>query len=161
MSNNVENKQVAESNEVMVINRNDIASVDMMNMLQNPGDTFMCSIKDDGTRASKVKIYNAINGAEASLTDYIGKPLEIVDVVAHPIRIADEVTGEIIDTVRVVLIDKNGVGYTAVSQGIVNSLARIFQIVGMPSWIDEPVKMEVKQVKTRNGNNKVNTLVLL
>lgn len=149
------------NNEVMVINRADIASVGMMDMLQNPAGNFLCTINDDGTRASKVKIYNAINGAENSLTDFIGKPLEIVDVVAHPIQLMDEETGEMINTVRVVLIDKNGVGYTAVSQGIVNSLARIFQIVGMPSWIEEPVKMEVKQVKTRNGNNKVNTLVLL
>ena len=149
------------NNEVMVVNKADLASVDMMNMLQNPGENFLCSIQDDGTRASKVKIYNAINGAENSLTDFIGKPLEIVDVVAHPVQLMDEETGEVVNTVRVVLIDKNGVGYSAVSQGVVNSLARIFQIVGMPSWKNEPVKMEVRQIKTRNGNNKVNTLVLL
>lgn len=156
-----EMNNATENKEVMVINRNDLASTDMMSMLQNPGEKFFCSIKDDGTRASKVKIYNAINNAEKTLADVIGKPLDIVDVVAHPITLPDEETGEVINTVRIVLIDKNGVGYTAVSQGILNSLARIFQIVGTPSWKDEPVKMEVKQVQTRNGMNKVNTLVLL
>lgn len=146
--------------ELMNVERNDLATVNMMEQLTNPDDKFFCSIQDDGTRKSKVAIYNAINNAENSLTDFIGKPLEIVDVVAHPVTLTDEETGEIVQALRVVLIDKNGVGYTAVSQGITNSLARIFKIIGMPTW-KEPVKLEVKQVKTRNGNNKVNTLVLL
>lgn len=148
------------NNELMMVEKNDLATVNMLDNLMNPDDKFFCSIQDDGTRKSKVAIYNAINNAENSLTDFIGKPLEIVDVVAHPVTLTDEETGEIVQALRVVLIDKNGVGYTAVSQGITNSLARIFKIIGMPTW-KEPVKMEVKQVKTRNGNNKVNTLVLL
>lgn len=144
-----------------VINRGDIAGVDIMESLKNPTTNFLCTIEDDGTRKSKVAIYNAINSSDTALNDMVGKPLEIVDVVAHPITITDEETGEIIETVRTVLIDKNGKCYHAVSAGILNSLQKIFSIIGMPSWKDEPVKMEVKQVKTRNGNNKVNTLVLL
>ena len=148
------------NNELMMVEKNDLATVNMLDNLMNPDDKFFCSIQDDGSRKSKVAIYNAINNAENSLTDFIGKPLEIVDVVAHPVTLTDDETGEIVQALRVVLIDKNGIGYTGVSQGITNSLARIFKIIGMPTW-KEPVKMEVKQVKTRNGNNKVNTLVLL
>ena len=50
------------------------------------------------------------------------------------------------------------------SSGITNSLARIFALIGKPdggAWEKEPVKMKVKQVQTRNGNNKVNTIELV
>lgn len=144
--------------EMMTINKEDLVSKDAMSMLTNPSNDFLCTIQDDGTRETKVKIYNAINSAEKSLADMLGKTIELVDVVAHPVQLIDEETGEMVDTIRTVLIDKNGVAYTAVSGGVTNSLQKLFMIFGMPTW-DEPVKVEVKQVKTRNGNNKVNTLV--
>ena len=143
---------------------NDVAKVDLVEELKNPNGKFYCSITNDGTRKSAVAIYNAINSADESIADHIGEVLEIVDVVAHPVSIADEETGEIIDCLRTVLIDKHGKSYTATSQGITNSLARVFSLIGMPddgSWKNEPVKMKIKQVKTRNGNNKVNTIELV
>ena len=146
------------NNELTVM---DNASVDLVEQLKNPNGKFFCSIQDDGTRKTKVAIYNAINGADESLGEHINEVLEIVDVVAHPVTLVDEETGEINEVLRTVLIDKNGKAYTAVSEGVTNSLARIFSIIGMPSWKDEPVKMKLKQIKTRNGNNKVNTLELV
>ena len=148
-------------NEIMT---NDVAKVDLVEELKNPNGKFYCSITNDGTRKSQIAIYNAINSADESLSDHIGEVLEIVDVVAHPVQIADEITGEIVDCLRTVLMDKNGKSYTATSQGITNSLARVFSLVGMPddgAWQKEPVKMKIKQVKTRNGNNKVNTIELV
>lgn len=152
------------SNEVMTVNKSDLATVDMMSLLTNVDNNFYCSMQDDGTRKSKVKIYNAINSSEKSLSDMIGKRIEVVDVVAYPVQLTDEETGEVIETIRTVLIDKQGVGYNAVSSGITNSLNKIFGIIGTPengAWHNEPVAMEVRQVKTRNGNNKVNTLWLI
>lgn len=148
-------------NKNMMMVQSDMASVDLVEQLKNPTGSFFCSIKDDGSRKSKVAIYNAVNGADESIADHIGEVLEIVDVVAYPVTITDEETGEIMEVLRTVLVAKDGKAYTAVSQGITNSLARIFSIVGMPSWKDEPVKMKIKQIKTRNGNNKVNTIELV
>ena len=148
-------------NEVMV---SDVAKVDLVEQLKNPTSGFYCSIKDDGTRKNKVAIFNAINGADESVADHIGEVLEIVNVVAHPVELPDEETGEILECLRTVLVDKNGKTYTAVSQGIASALSRIFSIVGTPedgAWEQEPVKMKIKQVKTRNGNNKVNTIELV
>ena len=147
--------------DVMTVQKSDLASVDMIETLTHPDGKFFCSIADDGTRKSKVAIFNAINGADESVADHIGEVLEITDVVAHPVTLTDEDTGEIINTLRVVLIDKNGKTYTAVSEGITNSLSRVFSIIGMPSWKDDPVKMKIRQIKTRNGNNKVNTIELV
>lgn len=151
-----------EKNELMTVQ--DVASVDLVAQLKNPNGQFYCSIADDGTRKSKVAIFNAINSADESLGDHIGEVLEVVNVVAHPVELVDEQTGEVVNTLRTVLVTKDGKTYTAVSQGVTSALARIFSIVGMPDggkWEKEPVKMKIKQVKTRNGNNKVNTIELV
>ena len=150
---------MSNEKELMVIN--DVAQVDLVDQLKNPTGKFFCSIEDDGTRKSKVAIYNAVNGADESISDHIGEVLEVVDVVAYPVSLVDEETGDVLEALRTVLVTKDGKAYTAVSQGITNSLSRIFSIVGMPSWKDEPVKMKIKQIKTRNGNNKVNTIELV
>lgn len=141
----------------------DIAQVDLLEELKNPNGHFYCSIKNDGSRKSQVAIFNAIQG-EDEVANHIGEVLEIVNVVAHPATTVDETTGEVKEYLRTVLIDKNGKGYTAGSQGITSALSRIFSIIGMPdggAWEKEPVKMKIKQVKTRNGQNKVNTIELV
>lgn len=152
------------SNEVMTVTREDLATMDLVEQLRNPGESFFCSIKDDGKRASRIAIYNAINSADEALADHINEVLEIVDVVAHPVTLTNEETGEIVNALRTILVDKSGKTYTAVSQGITNSLSRIFNIIGSPeggAWHSEPVKMKVKQIKTSNGTNKVNTIELV
>ena len=146
------------NNEIMT---KDVASVDLVEQLKNPTGKFFCSIVDDNSRKSKVAIYNAINNADEELAQHINEVLEIVDVVAFPVQLPDEQTGEVVECLKTVLIDKNGKSYTATSQGVANSLSRIFSIIGMPSWKDEPVKMKLKQIPTRNGNNKVNILELV
>lgn len=143
---------------------NDVASLDLIEQLKNPAGQFYCSVVNDGTRKSKIAIFNAINSADESLADHIGEVIEVVDVIAHPVELVNEETGEIIQALRTVLITKEGKSYTAVSQGITSALGRIFSIIGSPdagAWKDEPVKMKIKQVKTRNGNNKVNTIELV
>ena len=152
------------NNNELVVAVNDVASVDLVEQLKNPTAKMYCSIVDDGTRKSKIDMYNAINGADESIADHIGEVLEVVDVVAHPVELTDEVTGETFNALRTVLITKSGKSYVAVSQGITSALSKIFSIVGMPdgkAWHEEPVKMKIKQVKTRNGNNKVNTIELV
>lgn len=149
-------------NELMV--SQDVASVDLVEELKNPNGKFYCSIKDDGTRKSKVTIYNAVNSVEKRLADCINMTLDVVNIVAFPVAIADEETGEVVNCLSTVLITKDGTCYGATSQGIANSLSRIFSIVGMPddgAWEKEPVKMKIKQVNTRNGDNKILTIELV
>lgn len=142
----------------------DVAKVDLVEQLKNPNGQFYCSIQNDGSRKTQVAIFNAINSADESLSDHINEVIEVVNVVAHPVELLDEDTGEIVQALRTVLVAKDGKSYTAVSGGITNALSRIFSIIGSPdggAWEKEPVKMKVKQVKTRNGNNKVNTIELV
>lgn len=151
------------TNELAVVNQ-DMASVSLLDDFKDPKSKFFCSIVDDGTRDSKIAIYNAINSADENVADHIGEILEIKHIVAHPVQLVDEKTGEVVHALRCVLIDKNDKAYQAVSGGIANSLTRIMGIMGDPSdgsWEKNPVKMKIKQVKTRNGMNKVNTVELV
>lgn len=153
-----------DNNKQEIVVAQDIARVDLVEQLKNPNGQFYCSIQDDGSRATKVAIFNAVNGADESIADHIGEVIEVINVVAHPVELVDEVTGEVVNALRTVLIDKNGKSYTAVSQGITSALSKIFSIIGTPengAWETEPVKMKIRQVKTRNGNNKVNTIELV
>lgn len=151
---------MTENTEIMTINKADIPAPNQLDKFTNAEASFFCSIKADGTRKSAIAIYNAINNKGESLDDHMGKVLEIVHVAAHPVSLTDEKTGEVVDTIRTVLVDKNGVNYDAVSEGVASSLQKIFAIVGMPPWIDEPLKIKVVQQKTRAGY-KTNTIELV
>lgn len=150
---------MSENTEIMTVNKADLAAPDMVEMLTNPTGSFFCSIQNDGTRASAVKIYNAINNKGESLDDHKGEVLEIVNVAAHPVSLTDENTGEVVDALRMVVIDKNGKNYDAVSQGIASSFQKIFAIVG-PAPYDPPLKIKVVEQKTRKGF-KTNTIELV
>lgn len=148
-----------ENTELMTVNKADLAAPSMVDMLTNPTGNFFCSIPSDGTRASAVKIYNAINSKGESLDDHKNEVLEIVNVAAHPVELVDENTGELVQTLRTVLIDKDGKNYDAVSQGVASSLQKIFAIVG-PAPFTPPLKIKVVEQKTRKGY-KTNTIELV
>lgn len=162
--NNNNNMEGTMETGMLVVNKEDIASVALVDELKNPMGQMFSSVQDDGTRKSKVAIFNAINSADKNIADCIGDTVEIVDVIAHPVQLLDEQTGEVVNALRTILVDKDGVSYVGVSQGVTSALAKIFSIIGSPeggAWKEEPVKMKFKQVKTRNGNNKVNTIELI
>lgn len=139
------------NNEIMTVdNPSDVAELHVDD-LTNSVNNFYCSISNSGSREDEVKIYNALNSASEQLSDHRNEVIDIVDVAAHPIKVVSKATGELVNTLRVVLIDKDGVCYQAVSIGVVSSLQKIFSIIGMPSWNDNPVKVKPVEIKTNNG----------
>ena len=151
---------MSENKEIMTVNREDIAPAFQIDMLTNATNSFLCSIPNDGSRKAAIAIYNAVNNKGESLDDHKGEVLEIVNFAAHPVTLTDENTGEVVEALRVVLVDKKGVNYDAVSQGIASSLQKIIAIVGMAPWDVEPLKIKVVEQKTRKGF-KTNTIELV
>ena len=146
------------SNELM---NSDVSFNFDLSLLSEGSNNFICSIPDDGSRSAKVEIYNAIQNSSEQLSEHTNEILEIVDIVAHPIQLPDERTGEVINAIRTVLIDKEGVGYQAVSNGICQALSKIIAIIGQPHW-DEPVKMKPVLRKSKNSSmNQYLTLELI
>lgn len=144
--------------ELAEMRHNPLDSV-TVSSLADPGQSQMyCSIRDDGTMQSKARIFNSINSPDKRISDCIGEVISLANIVAHPIQLVDENSGELVETMRMVLVDDQGTSYEAVSTGIVNAVARILQIFGQPDTWTAPIKVKPVQKGTRNGNNKVTTL---
>lgn len=127
--------------------------------LAAPGESQMfCSIKSDGSIQSKARIFNAVNSPDKKVSDCIGEIILLKDIVAHPVWLTDENTGEAVQAMRMVLVDDKGASYEAVSGGLANAVQRILQIFGQPDTWSEPIPVKPIQKGTRNGNNKVTTL---
>lgn len=151
ISKETQNVEVlTESSEVVVANTSDVVT-DLNPAIFENTDTALFSTIQGDDRATRIKVYNAISDSENPLDDHKGEVLEITDMVAHPISLQDEQTGEDIHAMRVVLLDKDGNGYHAVSSGVVSSLQRIIAIVGAGPWTEEPLKIVPVEKKTRKG----------
>lgn len=158
MNMNTENVIPVSPAELAELRHNALDSV-TVSSLADPGQSQMyCSISDDGTMQSKARIFNSINSPDKRVSDCIGETISLRNIVAHPIQLVDENSGELVETMRMVLIDEDGTSYEAVSTGIVNAVSRILQIFGQPDTWTAPIKVKPVQKGTRNGNNKVTTL---
>lgn len=123
------------------------------------GDTY-CSFKPDEFDA-KIKLYNAINNPDRRVADCINKEIKLRDVVIKAVKLSEERNrndnwtevndGKERDGFRVILIDDEGVSYSATSAGIYNSVATIRSVFGQLHF-DTPLTVQVNQVKTKNGN---------
>lgn len=147
VSKEIKNEEVV--NEVSVVSEDLVTNLSP-SMFENTSSALFSTIQVTD-RASKIKLYNAISDSENALDDHKGDILEITDMVAHPIELEDEVTKEMVQAMRVVLLDKDGTGYHAVSSGVVSSMQRIIAIVGQGPWTDEPLQIVPVEKKTRKG----------
>lgn len=111
---------------------------------------FYSSIVDDGSRESKIKIYNALNESGERLSDQVNRVLTITDMAAFPVEIAAEETGEIINAMRMIFIAEDGTQYASVATGIYSSMQKIIGIVGPAPW-DPALKITPIKQRTRRG----------
>ena len=105
----------------------DIVTVDQRNpatLSESDNSMFYSSLKNDGSRESQVKLYSAINDSENALADHLGAQIAITDMVAHSIELEDEITKKTVQAIRVVVIDEEGNGYHAISEGVIFQLTK-------------------------------------
>lgn len=112
-----------------------------------------CSMKADD-HESKAKLFKAMNNPEKRLGDCINMTIEATDVYVEVVDCINEQTGIINQCPRIVIIDKNGVGYQAVSIGVFSALKKVFRVFGEPHW-ETPLKLKVKQIT--KGDRKMLT----
>lgn len=134
--------ETAQATETTVAKVNDAAALATP---LNRGELVYTSIVATD-KATKKKLFNALNGDTQKLSDYIGKTVKIVDVVVETAAFVNEETGEIEDTYKVTLLDVSGVAYSAFSKGMYYSVKNIIGAFGTPDTWDEPMECEVKQV---------------
>ena len=119
-------------------------------LMSGASGNFITTIANDGNRATHARIFNAINDNDGNVSDMINQTLDVVDLMAFPVQIADLKTGELQEGIRVVLITKDGESYGSVAKGVFSSLQNIIAICGMGPWQDG-IRLTPVQKKTRAG----------
>lgn len=115
------------------------------------------------TMEDKIKLYNAINTPDEQIADFINKEISIADVVIRVVTLTArksmdaDMPQEWVEAntdkqgYRVIIIDGDGKSYSATSNGIYNSICTLRGIFGTLHF-DTPLKAQVNQIKTKNGN---------
>ena len=108
-------------------------------------EVFYCSFEAK-TPEEKAQLFGIMNNPAERLADNINKTIYVKDIYCEVVDCVNEETGEISKAPRVVLIDRNNVGFQAVSNGIFSAVKKLFMIYGAPTW-EEPIPIEIKQIK--------------
>ena len=133
---------------------NQLANTNVKDTLSQNSTTAYCSLKA-ATMREKAMLYNAMANPTHRLGDYINVTIFVRDVYVELIELSDELTGEVTMAPRIVLIDTGNETFQAVSKGIYNSLSRLIQTFGEPTW-EGGLPLKVKQVSL--GKNQLLTL---
>lgn len=99
---------------------------------------------------AKKRVFVAVNDAEP-LSDHLGEILDVVDIVAHKVEVADEESGEIGEATRVVLLTSDDRALASVSVGIQGAVRNILAFLGDPSTWGGAVKLIPVERKGRRG----------
>jgi len=157
------NQQLAiisdDNGRTLLVNPKDPAYLLAQFEAGNTGAFFSSIQNPTGDRNVAIKMYNAISDT-LPLREYVNTPLAITDIMAHPVDLLDEKTGEVVPAIRTILIDQDGTAYAAVSEGIRSSITRLVQVAGQLPW-SPPLHMIAVQKPTRNAMYQVLTIRLL
>lgn len=137
---------------------NEMVEYREQNLQQNlteSSDSF-CSLKAE-TPEEKATLFRIMNSPEKRTSDCINQTILVKDVYCEVVQVTNKETGEVNTCPRVVLVDKDGIGYQSVSFGIYSSLKKLFQVYGVPTW-EEPVPIKVIQISREK--NKILSLTI-
>lgn len=104
----------------------------------------------------EIVLYNAMNAPEKRVGDCINMIIEVKHIYCEAVTCVNRESGEESVCPRIVLIDKDGVGYQAVSMGVYSAVKKLMTIKGNPANWKKPVKLKVTQVT--KGDRKLLTL---
>ena len=100
------------------------------------------------TIEDKKKMFNAMNVTDFSLSDHLDEPIHVVDYLIHDCEISDD-NGEMQETKRLVIFDKDGKTYSTVSNSAYDSFGKIITIFGEPSEWNGEIAIRATERKSR------------
>ena len=137
-----------------------VSAADKISRLQNPG-TVVFSTIDDSTFAGRLATVAALQDT-VSLNEHLGESIELANIVCQVIEVnAKGVDGieRKVETVRVILVGKDGTAYHSVSEGVLGAVQTFLGALGQPStWPEGFITVTAVETRTRSGY-KVMSLV--
>ena len=116
-------------------------------MLTGTNETIVTSLTLS-TIEDKKKMFNAMNVTDFSLSDHLDEPIHVVDYLIHDCEISDD-NGEVQETKRLVIFDKDGKTYSTVSNSAYDSFGKIITIFGEPSEWNGEIAIRATERKSR------------
>ena len=105
---------------------------------------------DTSTREGKIKLYSALQNAE-KMDEHLNEPLDMVNAVAQAVQVTDDQTGDVSNTVRVIIVTADNKAYAATSPTLAAGLNTMFGIFGTPNTWTEPLTIKVIERRSRRG----------
>ncbi len=101
------------------------------------------------TMDGKMALYNAMQTAE-KMDEHLNEPLHVTNVLAQSIDVANQETGEINPSTRVVIHAEEG-DFAASSPTLAHAFGNLFAIFGTPDTWGHPLVLKVVEKRSRRG----------
>lgn len=127
-------------NELAVTNGNNFAA---------NGANAVSHFFNTDTMDGKMALYNAMQTSD-KVDDHLNEPLHVTNVLAQAIEVANQETGEINTSTRVVVHAEEG-DFAAASPTLAHAFGNLFAIFGTPDTWSSPLALKVVEKKSRRG----------
>lgn len=104
---------------------------------------------DTTTMDGKMALYAAMQTSD-KVDEHLNEPLHVINVLAQAIEVANQETGEIDSSTRVVIHAEEG-DFAAASPTLAHAFGNLFAIFGTPDKWAAPVVLKVVEKKSRRG----------
>ena len=104
---------------------------------------------DTSSMDGKMALYNAMQTSDR-IDDHLNEPLHVTNVLAQAIEVANQETGEINTSTRVVVHAEEG-DFAAASPTLAHAFGNLFAIFGTPDTWSSPLALKVVEKKSRRG----------
>lgn len=128
-------------NELTVVNGNNFAA---------NGTNAVSHFFDTTSMEGKMALYNAMQTAD-KVEEHLNEPLHVTNVLAQAIEVANQETGEINSSTRVVVHAEEG-DFAAASPTLAHAFGNLFAIFGTPDSWTAPLVLKVVEKKSRRGH---------
>lgn len=127
-------------NELTVTNGNNFAA---------NGSNAVSHFFDTTTMDGKMALYNAMQTSDR-VDEHLNEPLHVTNVLAQAVEVANQETGEINSSTRVVIHAEEG-DFAASSPTLAHAFGNLFAIFGTPDKWAAPIILKVVEKKSRRG----------
>lgn len=127
-------------NELTVANGNNFAT---------NGANAVSHFFNTDTMDGKMALYNAMQTSD-KVDEHLNELLHVTNVLAQAIEVANQETGEINSSTRVVIHAEEG-DFAATSPTLAHAFGNLFAIFGTPDTWDHPLVLKVVEKKSRRG----------
>lgn len=134
------------SNEVAT---NDNAVYQTIDRLKSGAPALYSSFQGDDFATRKAQIQATTNSQP--LSDHLGKKIALANLIVQSADMVDEKSGEIRAVPRVILVDKDGNSFHAISGPLVRDLENVIGMMGDPGSWGQPLDISVTEQKGNGG----------